>query len=121
VQGRLDVLDEAYSVPVEGFGEVNVFGVLFTGDRPFGGVDNALSSVVGVRRFPWILGRLSLCLLVGDDELVLLHVVAESLAEGELGMGDDVGFGQRPEFVDRIQVCCLSLVDQAGVGAGCWV
>jgi hypothetical protein len=99
VQGCLDVLDEANSISVEGFGEVDVFSILFVGDHPLSSVDDALSAGVGVSQFARVPHCLGLSLLVGDDELVFLHAATESFAEGKLGMGDDVWFSQQLEFV----------------------
>jgi hypothetical protein len=100
------VLDKVNGISIEGFGEIDVFGVLLAGDRPLSGVNDALSPIISI----------GLCLLVGYDELVLLHMIAELFAEGELGMGNDIWFGRRSEFVDQVWVCCLGLIDWVGVG-----
>jgi hypothetical protein len=88
----LDVLDKSDHISVEGFGKVDVFGVLSVGDCPLGGIDDALSARVGVGQFAGVLRCFGLGLLVGDDQLILFHAVAELFAEGKLGMGNDIEF-----------------------------
>ena len=53
-----------------------------------------LLASVRVGWFIKILHHFGLCLLVGDDELILLYVGAEVFSEGQLGMCNDVQFGQ---------------------------
>jgi hypothetical protein len=110
------MLDEADSIAVEGFSEVNILSVLLSRDRPFSGVNYALSSDVHLGLFSWVLPCFCLSLLVSDNELVLFHAGTESFAEGELGMSNDVWFRRGLEFVDRVWTGRLGLVDWSRVG-----
>ena len=91
-QGRLDVSDEQDGVALEWALEFDVVRALFTHYGPFGCVDYALALLVrvGVTIVVWLGGGLSLSLLVGNDELILLHPVAKTFAKGELGVCDNV-------------------------------
>jgi hypothetical protein len=93
-QSCLDVLDKADGVAVEQVGEVDGFSVLLSRDCPLSGVGDMLSASVRVSWFIKILYHFGLCLLVGDNELILLYVGAEVFSKGQLGICNNVQFAQ---------------------------
>jgi hypothetical protein len=90
--GHLDVSDEYDRVALEWALEFDVVRALFMHYGPFNCVDYVLVLLVrvGVTVVVWLGGGLSLSLLVGNDELILLHPVAKTFAKGELGVCDNV-------------------------------
>jgi hypothetical protein len=104
VQGHLDVLDEHNGVALEWALEFDVVRALFTHYGPFGCVDYALALVVriGVTVVVWLGSGLSLSLLVGNDELILLHPVAETFAKGKLGVCNNVWLHQAAKFFNQV-------------------